>query len=475
MATIEITRRLLKRLSLLNLVTPKGLAITPLLSGPHGIGKSQIVTKVAKELGGTALIVEGGSLKEGEITGLPFGFENPDQTKEVRFIPYYHIANIKKLQKKYFEKLSKEGFLEGGITLSDEGVVIVKDGARTVLSRGNQNIKTLKGEDNIYQWGEDLPYEMKLELIQKNEIQLITLFIDELNRTDPQVMRELMNIILTRNINGFNLPWWVHIVAAVNPSTQGSTYAVNDFDEAQNDRFLKISLDANLEEWVDYALKQGLDSDVITAIASMEDIFVSRSKASEDVDTMTPSPRSWEMVNYLIQYNPVFNETSFFSAQEKRLVAEDTEMLVRGKVGNNAGRLFLQNYATDKKDKILPQEILTGQSGSVSSEVALKFKNLRKIRQKIISDNVVRYLGDHIESIESSGSKDYVKNLENQLKDFLTLLDPTTTLAFVRKTLWVNLRVNRRRSVFDRFSHLFAKNIISQISQFNNNLEKMDV
>jgi len=474
MPTIEITKRLLKRLTLLNLVTPKGLAITPLLSGPHGIGKSQIIMKTAKELGGTALIVEGGSLKEGEITGLPFAFENPDQSKEVRFIPYYHVANIKKLQKKYYDQLKKTGFLSKTISLSDQGILVDRPGKKVLLPFATDAEKTLKGEDNLYQWGEDLPYEVKLDLIMSKEIQPITLFIDELNRTDPQVMRELMNIILNRNINGFELPWWVNIVAAVNPSTHGSVYAVNEFDEAQTDRFLKISLDANIEEWVDYALKHGLDNDVVMAIASMEDIFVVRSKASEDVDNMSPSPRSWEMVNYLVQYNPIFNETAFFSHSEKKFLHDDTEFLIRGKVGGAAGRLFLQNLQADKTQKILPQELLDAKSSKLKPELVLKFKNMRKIRQKIIADNVARYLGDHIESIERNTQKETIKFLENQLVDFISILDPTTTLSFVRKTIWVNLKLNSKRTVFDRFSHLFAKDVIAQISQFQDNLEKMD-
>jgi hypothetical protein len=99
---------------------------------------------------------------------------------------------------------------------------------------------------------------------------------------------------------------------------------------------------------------------------------------------------------------------------------------------------------------------------------------MKKIRQKIISDNVARYLGDHIESLERSASKDIISNLENQLIDFISILDPTTTLLFVRKTIMVNLQQNKKRTVFDRFSNLFAKDVIAQINQFHSNLEKMD-
>jgi len=67
MSSIKETERLLKRALLTNITTPSSSAITPILSGPHGLGKSAICRQVAEDLGGLALTVEGGSLKEGEI------------------------------------------------------------------------------------------------------------------------------------------------------------------------------------------------------------------------------------------------------------------------------------------------------------------------------------------------------------------------------------------------------------------------
>jgi MoxR-like ATPase len=475
MPTIEIAKRLIKRMVLLNLATPKGLAITPLLSGPHGIGKSQIVIKAARELNGNALIVEGGSLKEGEITGLPLAFETEDHAKEVRFVPYYLIANIKKLEKYYYEKVIKEGFLNGLIHLDKEGLHIKNGQEKTIIPPPNTIEVTLRGEDNRYKWGDQLPYEIKLELFQKNEIKPIILFIDELNRTDPQVMRELMNIILNRNINGYDLPWWVTIVAAVNPSTQGSIYAVNELDEAQLDRFLKISLDADADEWIDYALNQALDEDVIYTISDLHKLglFVNRSKAHEDQDNMTPSPRSWEMIAYLIHFNELFNQTNFFTDAEKNQLDHDNEILIRGKVGSSAGRVFLQNFESDKNQKLFPKEILNGNSSKLNPGIVLKFKGFKKIRQKIVADSVAKYLGENIIYIEQSGKKDEYNNIEFQLKEFVALLDPSTMLSFVKATLKVPLKGEHKSKVFSKFSKLFAADVIRQITAVEDNLTQL--
>ena len=48
--------------------------------------------------------------------------------------------------------------------------------------------------------------------------QQVLLFIDEINRCEHAVQQELMNLILNREINGFNLGHSVHIVAAMNPT-----------------------------------------------------------------------------------------------------------------------------------------------------------------------------------------------------------------------------------------------------------------
>ena len=73
MITINEAKRLIKRAILSNIVCEKpNLAITPLVSGKHGIGKSAMIKSIAAELGGVCITIEGGTLKEGEITGLQF-------------------------------------------------------------------------------------------------------------------------------------------------------------------------------------------------------------------------------------------------------------------------------------------------------------------------------------------------------------------------------------------------------------------
>ena len=95
MISINEAKRLVKRALLANLTTKKrDLAITPLVSGKHGIGKSQMVKSIARELGGACITIEGGTLKEGEITGLPYQYKDEAGQIRFRFLPYYAVERI---------------------------------------------------------------------------------------------------------------------------------------------------------------------------------------------------------------------------------------------------------------------------------------------------------------------------------------------------------------------------------------------
>ena len=440
MATIKNSARITKRIVLANFMAEEGLAITPMLNGPHGIGKSMIVRSLGKDLNGYVFTVEGGSLKEGEITGLPFASPAADGTTEVRFVKYNVINRIAALEKYYYEVATSKGFLDGKVKLvvSSEGEKTLVDGStKTVI--GNALIDILAGEDNKFKFGNELSGATKMKLIESGEIKPVILFIDELNRTELQTQKELMNIILNKSVNGYDLPWWVSIVSAVNPCSQNSSYATNEMDPAQLDRFLRIKVDANLEDWVDYALMKGVNSDCIEAVAIAEGIFNHKDSSLEDQSEMYPTPRSWEMVAHLYETLSTVNATKFFTAEEKTKAEDDLRVLINGKVGNTAGRTFLENIAR-KENNIKPQEILTCASANIPEKVMTKFRGQRRLTQKIIADNVFTYIHNNMEKFKAMKTKEKEKFefFGKQIREFINALDLATQLTvlshFIDKT-----------------------------------------
>ena len=263
MISINEAKRLIKRALLANIVSEKqNLAITPLVSGKHGIGKSAMIKSIAQDLGGVCITVEGGTLKEGEITGLPYQYKDEKGQTRFRFLPYYAIERIQNEEKRIF--------FESGRAL-DENTALVGDENRYAIN--------------------DLTPEERVEAIKSGKVHPVIIFIDEINRTENSVYKELMNILLTRSVNGYEFPWWVLFVGAMNPSTQNSIYATNEMDPAQLDRFIKIKVGDNSSEWLKYGKTTGMSPAILSFIKDNPKCLSSSSKDLDDEEKPTPSPR----------------------------------------------------------------------------------------------------------------------------------------------------------------------------------------
>ena len=237
MISIQEAKRLIKRAVLSNIVSDKpNLAITPLVSGKHGIGISAMIKSIAAELGGVCITIEGGTLKEGEITGLPYQYKNDEGKVGFRFLPYYAVERIQNEERRLF--------LASGRKCPASGLL---------------------GDENRYAMN-DLTAEEKIEAIRSGRVSPVIIFIDEINRTENSVYKELMNILLTRSVNGYEFPWWVLFVGAMNPSTQNSVYATNEMDPAQLDRFIKIKVADSTSEWLKYGKATGISADILEFI-----------------------------------------------------------------------------------------------------------------------------------------------------------------------------------------------------------------
>ena len=327
MITINEAKRLIKRVLLADIVSEKkDIAITPLISGKHGIGKSQMIKSIASDLGGVCITIEGGTLKEGEITGLPYQYKDESGSIRFRFLPYYAVERIQTEQKRLFQ-------------LSGKKI------AETALS----------GDENRYAI-EDLTPMQKLEMLRNGIVKPVIIFIDEINRTENSVYKELMNILLTRSVNGYCFPWWVLFVGAMNPSTQNSLYATNEMDPAQLDRFLKIKVSDNTREWLKYGASAGISPEILTFIKDNPKCLSSNDKELQDDEKPSPSPRGWDMVDSLLKSEPLVR--AFFTDKENdpKVVEKDMKNLVSAKLGASVATMFFASMVSQAR-AIMPEEI----------------------------------------------------------------------------------------------------------------------
>ena len=398
MISINEAKRLVKRALLANLATDKrDLAITPLVSGRHGIGKSQMVKSIAQDLGGVCITIEGGTLKEGEITGLPYQYKDENGQIRFRFLPYYAVERIQAEEKRLFE-------LSG----------------RTVAQ------EMLSGDENRYAMNDLTPQE-KIDALLSGKVRPVILFIDEINRTENSVYKELMNILLTRSVNGYEFPWWVFFVGAMNPSTQNSVYATNEMDPAQLDRFIKIKVGDNTKEWLSYGKTAGIDPRILSFIKDNPKCLSSQAKDLDDEEKPEPSPRGWDMVDTLLSSEEMLRP--FFTDKENdpKTVEKDMKNLVAAKLGASVATMFFASIVS-KARALMPEEIFADDANLTNTSPALSQLSAAK---KVQTCNLMLdYLKENIEFIMLS--KDQFAIIKQQLSKLVQLLDASTRLLFAQ-------------------------------------------
>ena len=434
MANITECKRLSKRIMLTNLLTNDySIALTPLLSGKHGIGKSQVAKQIAKDLDGICITIEGGTLKEGEITGIPYQYRNENDEIQFKFLPYYVVDRIQKAEK----ILNKE-------------------------MKAEENLDTiLNGDENQYSVN-DLSFEEKIDLITTKKVKPVIIFFDEINRTDNAVFRELMNIILTRTINGYRLPWWVFIIAAMNPSTQNSMYATNEIDPAQLDRFIKIKTHEDAEEWIEYAVENNYDKTIIEFIANNQEALSEQSKELDDDEKATPSPRGWSMLNLIIEGKNKLD--MFFTKDELKEIDKDIRNIISAKVGSVASSMYYTSLR-ERSRLVLAKDIFDFDTDNLSTSLIEIIKEQSTARNSITSKSIVKYLKDNIEVLKTDNRK--MMAINTKLSTYIKLLDSSSKVLFARNL--TSATSVRGTEVFDYVTDIVDDELLEllQVSNVN--------
>ncbi len=428
MISINEAKRLVKRAILANLVSEKkNLAITPLVSGKHGIGKSAMIKSIAEELGGVCITIEGGTLKEGEITGLPYQYKDDSGQIRFRFLPYYAVERIQNEEKRLYEL------------------------AYGVASARN----ALLGDENRFAQNA-LTATEKINAIHTGAVKPVIIFIDEINRTENTVYKELMNILLTRSVNGYQFPWWVFFVGAMNPSTQNSVYATNEMDPAQLDRFIKIKVGDNTREWLSYGKQAGISPDILSFIKDNPKCLSASDKELDDDEKPTPSPRGWDMVDTLLSSEPFLRV--FFTDKENdpKVVEKDMKSLVTAKLGSSVATMFFASLVAQTR-ALMPEEIFADDEKLTKLGDQLDRMSAGKRIQTC--DLMLSYLKENIEfmMLDKAG----FEKAKKQLSVLVQKLDSSSRLLFAQNLS--SATTEDGNSLIEMLFDVFEKDLIEML------------
>jgi hypothetical protein len=181
------------------------------------------------------------------------------------------------------------------------------------------------------------------------------------------------------------------------------------------------------------------------------------------------------MVAHIYETLPSIMKLKYFTDEERKDIDTDMRILIRGKVGDNAGRVILETIKR-KDNNILPTEIITFNSNKVDPKVVTKFRNQQRLSQKIIADGVVNYLvkeKDTIIKLKSSAdpkNKEKFMNFTCQLREFVELLETATQILFVQKILAAEGGI----MLFTKISNAFASSILENINIINKAVGKSE-
>ena len=290
----------------------------PLVVGESGIGKTALAKKLARENNWSFIVIDGNLLKEGEIGGLPT--------------------------------------VESYLTIDCEGNKLEK---KTTIYAVHTKLR-----------------EVDKEIEKGNSV---LLFIDEINRCEHTVQQELMNLILNREINGYQLHDNVKILAAMNPSSKyGSDfdYQVVDMDAAQENRFVWLNMESDATAWIKWAMDAGIEEKVIEFISTFPEHL--HSLNDEDVRA---TPRSYERVSK--SYNVYKDNKDSIS----RTVFLN---VLKGNVGKVIAEEFLSFVEAEHSPLISFDEVFS--KDGLKEEIINRIKKESHTRLYIGAINILRAL-----------------------------------------------------------------------------------
>jgi len=292
------------------------------LWGPPGIGKSEVVEGIAREMSGFMIDLRLGQMDPTDIRG----------------VPYYN---------------------------KDLGVM---DWAPPV----------------------DLPTEEFA-----SQYPVVVLFLDEMNSAAPAVQAAAYQLILNRRVGKYVLPDNVVMIAAGNrESDKGVTYRM---PTPLANRFVHIEMRADFLAWADWAVNNGIHTDVVGYLSfAKQDLYDFDAKSAS---RSFATPRSWTFVSELLEDEDL-DETT----------ATD---LIAGTIGEGLAVKFMAHRKVAGKLPN-PEDVLAGKVkdlkvDEVSAQYSLVISMCYELKQYIeehkddkefhkMSDNFFRFMMDNFET-----------------------------------------------------------------------------
>lgn len=120
----------------------------------------------------------------------------------------------------------------------------------------------------------------------------VVVFIDELPNAPKATQNALLQLILDKKLGTYKLPPQTILIAAGNRAADRAS--VSEMPTPVRNRFAHYEIGVDLDDWVHWALKKGVDS---TLIGFIRYRGIEHLHNMDTKENAFPTPRTWEMVN----------------------------------------------------------------------------------------------------------------------------------------------------------------------------------
>lgn len=155
-----------------------------------------------------------------------------------------------------------------------------------------------------------------------------TILLDEMNQGQAAILNAAFQLVQDRALGDYKVPEGYIIVGASNPSAYNGT--VTEFSIPLSNRFTHFNIKTDFDGWLNYRMNHGGNVDVMTFLKTQDqNILFDRqgmeAKVGDLSDTLytdiVVTPRSWEVVEKLLNLPEGTKETGGFTLDEKKRYA----------------------------------------------------------------------------------------------------------------------------------------------------------
>lgn len=299
--------------------------------GPAGVGKSDIIKELAKELNRPIIELRAGYKTPGDLIGVPYAeeaividgliYKTDEETKIVM-----NMLNLSTINAIYFKKIlseeEKQHFLDNKLRIENLMVkysLNIKYAIMYDKEPLDTNILKVGKEKFIAEEVEKITAFLKPEwLLQLQNTPNGIFLLEEISNASPEVQGALYEVLLDWAINNVKIPKTVNILFTGNRSED----AIGIASDLQSTFYTRGTLltveesDVKFESWKEWALLNKIHPAILSYLESTPSALLHKKQENQSYCT----PRTWAILSQNLYDNEyLFNKKSEDGKKDKEL------------------------------------------------------------------------------------------------------------------------------------------------------------